>query len=117
MIEYEYTFVSIDPNGDDVYYYIDWDDGTFDEWIGPYPSGKEVKVNHTWDKWGFYTIKAKSKDIHGAESDWGTLRVRMPVDQQSANVISSIPDNEAENSVSEEIKNMISISEVEETFF
>jgi parallel beta-helix repeat protein len=76
--EYEYSFVTTDPNGDDVYYYIDWGDESFEEWIGPYESGEEVKVSHTWDEEGTYTIKAKAKDIYNAESDWGTLEVSMP---------------------------------------
>jgi len=46
--EYEYTFVTTDPDGDDVYYYVDWGDDTFEEWIGPYASGEEAKVKHTW---------------------------------------------------------------------
>ena len=112
-IEYEYTFVSIDPNGDDVWYRINWSDDTPEELIGPYPSGQEVTSNHTWDKWGFYTIKAKAKDIHGAESDWGYLKVRMPVDQQ---VVSSVPDDNAENTASEEIETLV-LSRVEQTFF
>ena len=77
--EYEYSFVTTDPNGgDDVYFWIDWGDESFEEWIGPYESGEEVKVSHTWDEEGTYTIKAKAKDVYDAESDWGTLEVSMP---------------------------------------
>ena len=56
-----------------------------EEWIGPYNSEEEVIVSHTWDEEATYTIKAKAKDIHDAESDWGTLTVTMPVNQQSTN--------------------------------
>lgn len=76
--EYEYTFKSVDPDGDDIYYLVDWGDGTYDDWFGPYPSGEEATANHTWNAQGTYTIKAKSKDINGLESDWGTLTVTMP---------------------------------------
>ncbi|EMR75540.1 F5/8 type C domain-containing protein [Thermoplasmatales archaeon SCGC AB-540-F20] len=75
---YEYKFKSTDPEGHDVYYYIDWDDGNVEEWIGPYDSGEEVIVDHTWTKKGTYTIRAKAKDVYDAESDWGTLEVTMP---------------------------------------
>ena len=34
--EYDYTFMSIDPTDDDVFYYIVWGDGEVEEWIGPY---------------------------------------------------------------------------------
>lgn len=85
--EYDYTFVTTDPNGDDVYYWIVWGDGCpAVEWIGPYDSGEEVIVSHTFDDEGTYTISAKAKDIHEAESDWGTLDVEMPVSQQLFNL-------------------------------
>jgi hypothetical protein len=35
-------------------------------------------VGHTWDEKEIYTIRAKTKDIHDAESDWATLKVSMP---------------------------------------
>jgi predicted secreted protein len=84
-IEYTYTFVSEDPNGDDIYYYIEWGDGDHSGWIGPYNSGKMIRINHTWSNKGEYTIKAKAKDIFDLESKWGTLKVEMPKNQQLNN--------------------------------
>ena len=78
---YNYTFKSIDPDGDNVYYYIDWGDGEFEDWFGPFESGEEVTHSHTWSEQGTPTIKAKAKDIWGAESDWGTLDVIIPKNQ------------------------------------
>jgi len=49
-VKYEYMFVTTDPNGDDVYYYIDWGDNINSEWIGPYHSGEEITMNHTWSR-------------------------------------------------------------------
>jgi len=77
-VEYEYTFITEDPGGENVYYYIDWGDDTFEEWLGPYPSSVEVTVNHTWSEKGKYTIKARAKDTNGLLSPWGTLTVTMP---------------------------------------
>lgn len=74
----EYNFTTIDPNGDDVYYFINWGDDTNSSWIGPYQSGDLITKSHTWSKKGTYIIKAKAKDIFGNESDWGTLSVTMP---------------------------------------
>jgi len=77
--EYEYTFTTMDPDGDDdVFYYIDWGDSQIEEWIGPFESDEEVTVNHTWENKGTYNIRAKAKDPYGAESDWATLEVSMP---------------------------------------
>jgi hypothetical protein len=59
--------------------YFDWGDGTNTGWIGPFNSGHELTVNHTWTKRGTYTIKAKAMDNYSAESGWGTLSVTMPL--------------------------------------
>lgn len=75
---YTYTFTSTDPNGDQVSYYVDWGDNTNTGWFGPFASGTPQTKSHTWSTQGTYTIKAKAKDIYGAESDWGTLTVTMP---------------------------------------
>jgi len=75
---YEYKFVTTDPNRENVYYYIKWGDGQTEEWIGPFESGEEIVVDHTWTIPGSYVITAKAKDIHDASSDWGTLEITMP---------------------------------------
>ncbi len=76
-IKYEYTFVSIDPDEHDVFYYIDWDDGD-SQATGFNPSGTDVNVNHTWSEEGDYTIRAKARDIHGVESNWSEFEVEIP---------------------------------------
>jgi len=76
--EYEYTFSTSDPDGDDVFYYIDWGDNTTSEWLGPFKSGELTKSSHTWDKDGTYIIRIKSKDMDDAESEWETLEITMP---------------------------------------
>ncbi len=67
---YKYNFISTDPNGDNIYFYVEWGDGTNTGWVGPYNSGKQVIFNHTWGSSGEYTIRAKAKDIHGKRSLW-----------------------------------------------
>jgi len=79
---YDYTFVATDPDGDQIKYIIDWGDDTTDT-TEFYDSGVTATVSHSWDTTGTYTIKAKAVDEHDAESDWGTLEVTMPVNQQS----------------------------------
>jgi hypothetical protein len=85
---YEYTFNAVDPNEDNVYYSIDWGDGTTGNWIGPYPSGQDIKVNHTWVKKGIYSITAKAKDTNDRIGPKGTLKVTMPQNIPSLSVIS-----------------------------
>ena len=81
--EYDYNFSAVDPDGDNVYFWIEWGDGKVEEWIGPYESGEEVTIAHIWWKRGTYTIRAKAKDVFEMESDWSTLEVTMPMNQQA----------------------------------
>ena len=76
---YLYMFSAIDTDDDMIYFYIDWGDNQTEEWIGPYDSGEEVGISHAWQEDGTYQIRAKARDIHGIEGDWGTLEVTMPV--------------------------------------
>jgi len=69
--ELDFEIVATDLDRDDVFYYIDWGDGYENEWIGPYPPGEVVEVEHVWDKAGEYTVKAKAKDTFGDEGAWG----------------------------------------------
>jgi len=80
---YQYEFVSTDPDEDDIYYYIDWGDGNDSNWLGTYNSGEKLKLTYAWSEAGTYLVKAKAKDIYGAESDWATLEVAMPLNQYS----------------------------------
>lgn len=77
-VEYEYSFTVVDLDLDDLYVFIDWGDGELEEWIGPYTSGQTITVSHSWTTDGTYLIKAKTKDVYSAESDWATLTVTMP---------------------------------------
>ena len=77
-IEYNYSTITIDNDGDKIFYLFDWGDGNFSEWLGPYNSGATCEAKHTWNVTGYYTIKVKAKDIYGKETDWATLTVTMP---------------------------------------
>ena len=77
-IEYEYSFVSTDVDGDEISYYIDWGDGTYTGWTRTLPSGEPFNVSHIWEKRDTFIISAKAKDKNVAESDWATLEIRIP---------------------------------------
>jgi len=80
---YSYTFSATDPDGDDVYYYLNWGDdywfGGAVGWIGPYKSGQDVTLEKTWVEKGNYTVRVKAKDRYDAKSNWSTLEVAMPL--------------------------------------
>lgn len=77
--EYNYSTSTIDIDGNTIYYYWDWGDGTNSGWIGPYNSGEDISSSHTWDKRGDYSIRVKAKDDEGFESLWSdSLVTSMP---------------------------------------
>ena len=76
-IDYEYSFLSIDIDEDELSYSIDWGDG-IEEMIGVFPSGTKAYATHNWSNEGTFTIKAKAEDSHGDQSDWGTLDINIP---------------------------------------
>jgi len=78
---YDYSFLSTDPEGDGIFYYIDWGDSSNSGWTGPFQSGEQINLSHTWTTRGTYIIKAKAKDGYGVESSWGTLSITMPKSQ------------------------------------
>jgi PKD repeat protein len=84
--EYTYTSSTTDPDGDQVYYWFDWDDGTNSGWIGPLASGATGSAKHTWTSQGSYQIKVKAKDTNGVESPWSDpLSVSMPKNKPYTN--------------------------------
>jgi hypothetical protein len=68
--DYEYTFVSEDFDGDRIFYYVDWGDGTSDNWLGPYKSGEEAIATHSWEHEGTFNVISKAKDIYNEEGNW-----------------------------------------------
>jgi len=75
---YPYTFTADDPDESVIWYYIDWGDNTYENWIGPYSSGEQVTISHTWYKQDTYTIQVRAKDPYNAESEWSELEITMP---------------------------------------
>jgi hypothetical protein len=75
---YRFTIIGTDPDSDMVSGFVDWGDNTTTDWVGPYDSGEVFSVTHSWNVKGTYAVKVKIKDVHGAESGWATLSVKMP---------------------------------------
>ena len=82
--EYTFTAVAIDPDGDNISYFFDWGDGTHSDWTEFVPSGVSVNRSHFWWIRRCYTVSVKAKDIYGAESSWGTLKVRVLINKQNS---------------------------------
>jgi pyrrolidone-carboxylate peptidase len=83
---YSYTFNLSDPDGDDIAEFtVKWGDSPDETIVGPFASGSSEIANHTWNSQRTYTIKAKAKDIYGAESEWGEFEVIIPRTQATFN--------------------------------
>lgn len=77
-IKYSYYFPTSDPDNNPIQVYVDWGDGTND-WSYITASGQTILLHHTWAEQGTYLIKAKARDTFGAESNWTTLGITMPI--------------------------------------
>jgi hypothetical protein len=76
---YTYSASATDPEGDQISYLFDWDDGTYSEWTSLINSGQTASASHTWQSSGSYQIRVKAKDEHGVQSDWSDpLPITMP---------------------------------------
>lgn len=78
--ETEFIISATDPDGNDIYFYIDWGDGNVEEWVGPYASEQNIIIGHTWYNEGEFLIMVKAKDCIGYESDWETFSVTIVPD-------------------------------------
>ncbi len=80
--QHEYTFTVSDPDGDQIYIWVEWGGGCpAVQWRGPYDSGDAISLTNTWNDTGTYLVKARARDIYNEQSDWGTLEVTMPFTQ------------------------------------
>ncbi len=68
--EYSFTTSATDDDSDDLYYFWDWGDGNYSEWLGPYSSGEECEASYTWQHEANFSIRVMVKDGRGGESYW-----------------------------------------------
>ena len=79
--EYDFTLNSVDPNGDDVRFHIDWGDGN-SETTSFTSSGSNLIVSHSWSEKGTYIIRIYAEDVHGATS--GEIIGQMVIEKSKA---------------------------------
>jgi hypothetical protein len=72
-----FTVSSIDPEDNQINYYIDWGDGNIMDWDGPYNSAEDVIYQHTWTSKDTYIIRVKAKDTFDFESDWRDFEIKI----------------------------------------
>jgi hypothetical protein len=102
-MNYTYWTSTVDVDGDQLWFWFEWGDGTNSGWVGPYDSDMTGSANHSWTMEGSFNITVKAKDIADAESNWSDpLLVSMPVDVEFSehtitNPISVIPESKTQN--------------------
>lgn len=72
-----FTIRGSDPDGDSVFYEIDWDnDGNFDDTTSPLvPSNTAVQKIKAFQTTGPVTVKARTVDSAGLRSGWGQVQI------------------------------------------
>ena len=66
-----YTFTIYWNDGSEYFFMVDWGDGNFSDWMGPY--GQPILFSHSWDLPGEYHISIRFMDLYGNTSDWLTF--------------------------------------------
>jgi hypothetical protein len=72
--DYDFTLNSVDPDGDDVRFIVDWGDGD-SETTSFTTSGNDLTVSHMWTEQGTYSICVYAEDEFGALSITTTVQM------------------------------------------
>ena len=68
--DYDFSTVTNDADGHQIYYRFDFDDGTITDLIGPFNSGDTCTATHSWSVSGEYNVMVQAEDEHGKTSEW-----------------------------------------------
>jgi hypothetical protein len=56
LVAYSFFIEVADAEGDDIFCKLDWGDGPYDDWSGPYCSWGRISFSHMWEEDGSYNI-------------------------------------------------------------
>jgi hypothetical protein len=68
----QFSAVTTDPFGYNVYYTFNWGDGTNRTTIGPLSSGTNCQTNHTYSSTGLFSVNVSAIDSAGYPSSWSS---------------------------------------------
>jgi hypothetical protein len=74
------TIVATDPEGDKLFYEIDWNgDGSVDGTTGNFESGVVTQIGHQYTSIGTYTVRGRAVEVDGGNkrSGWATHTIRV----------------------------------------
>ncbi|UCC44033.1 MAG: hypothetical protein JSU65_13120, partial [Candidatus Zixiibacteriota bacterium] len=71
-ISTDFKVLTVDPEGDDLYYQFDWGDSTTSDWLGPFLAGDTCQMSHSWPDLGSYEVRVRARDYYQGETDWSS---------------------------------------------
>jgi hypothetical protein len=74
-VDINYSFNVMDPNGDCLFFQINWGDGTIEKSISPLDAEVNLTLRHSWKKPGLYTISATAEDPFRERTNRATQKV------------------------------------------
>ncbi len=80
-IVFNFTAVYTDPDEEHIYYKWDWGDGNESEWFGPFNSSEPITSSYVWATDGNYSIRVKTKNVVGIETDWSDAHPMVVAEQ------------------------------------
>jgi len=86
-VPHGFSFFANDPDGDDICFFIDWNDTITSGWTALTPPPAHYGEYHTWYTMGMKTVTAWTKDRHGLESYPSTYTVEMPRNRAVSNLL------------------------------
>ncbi len=72
-IDYSFSTVSTDPEGDNVSYRFDFGDGTVTDWLGPFASGDSCAASHSYNTVGTFDVIAQARDEWEFKTEWSPV--------------------------------------------
>lgn len=85
---YNFSFDAIDPDGNDIYYRVDFGLNNYknDKWVGPFRSGPYITISNEWPRKGTYTIKLTLYDSTLEYSNTITKEIEIEGNGKSKNI-------------------------------
>jgi outer membrane protein assembly factor BamB len=86
-VEYTFSVVSTDPDGDDVSYMFDILE--YRKWSKFVPSGDSYEISYKWEKPGEHNFKVRTQDIYGGMSNWEIhkIYIEKSKDKSTGNIL------------------------------